>query len=98
VYPVPDPLLLRKSGSAGNGTRDLQDCSQELQPLDHRSNHTALQVTDIKFQSLSSECMELFLCFRHSTDTEVPGSIPVLPYFLSSNESGKGSTHPRGDK
>jgi hypothetical protein len=22
VYPVPDPLLLRKSGSAGNRTRD----------------------------------------------------------------------------
>jgi hypothetical protein len=29
VDPVPDPLLLRKSGSAGNRTRDLW-------PLDHR--------------------------------------------------------------
>jgi hypothetical protein len=29
VDPVPDPLL-RKSGSAGNGTRDLWICSQEL--------------------------------------------------------------------
>jgi hypothetical protein len=27
---VPDPLLLRKSGSAGNRTRDLWVCSQEL--------------------------------------------------------------------
>jgi hypothetical protein len=35
VDPVPDPLLLRKSGSAGNGTRDLWICSQELRPLDH---------------------------------------------------------------
>ena len=26
--PVPDPLLLRKSGSAGNRTRDLCICSQ----------------------------------------------------------------------
>jgi hypothetical protein len=34
--PVPDPLLLRKSGSAGNGTRDLWICSQELRPPDHR--------------------------------------------------------------
>jgi hypothetical protein len=34
--PVPDPLLLRKSGSAGNRTRDLCVFSQELWPLDHR--------------------------------------------------------------
>jgi hypothetical protein len=37
VDPVPDPPLLRKSGSAGNGTRDLWIHSQELWPLDHRS-------------------------------------------------------------
>jgi hypothetical protein len=30
VDPVPDPLLLRKSGSAGNRTRDLCVCSQEM--------------------------------------------------------------------
>jgi hypothetical protein len=36
VDPVPDPLLLRKFGSAGNRTRDLWICSQELQSLDHR--------------------------------------------------------------
>jgi hypothetical protein len=30
VDPVPDPLLLRKSGSAGNRTRDLWICNQEL--------------------------------------------------------------------
>jgi hypothetical protein len=36
VDPVPDPLLLRKSGSAGNRTRDLWICSQELWPLAHR--------------------------------------------------------------
>jgi hypothetical protein len=34
--PVPDPLLIRKSGSAGNKTRDLWVSSQELWPLDHR--------------------------------------------------------------
>jgi hypothetical protein len=28
--PVPDPPLLRKSGRAGNGTRDLWICSQKL--------------------------------------------------------------------
>ena len=36
MEPVPDPLLLRKSGSAGNRTRDLWICSQKLRPLDHR--------------------------------------------------------------
>jgi hypothetical protein len=36
VYPVPDPLPLRKSGSAGNRTRDFCICSQKLWPLDHR--------------------------------------------------------------
>ena len=34
--PVPDPLLLTKSGSAGNRTRYLCICSQKLWPLDHR--------------------------------------------------------------
>jgi hypothetical protein len=36
VDPVPDPLLLRKCGSAANRTRDLWICSQELGPLDRR--------------------------------------------------------------
>jgi hypothetical protein len=39
--PVPDPLLLRKSGSAGNRTRDLWVCSQELGPLDHRGSRNS---------------------------------------------------------
>jgi hypothetical protein len=30
VDPVPNPLLLRTSRSAGTRTRDLGDCSQEL--------------------------------------------------------------------
>jgi hypothetical protein len=34
--PVPDPLLLRKSGRPENRTRGLWICSQELRPLDHR--------------------------------------------------------------
>jgi hypothetical protein len=38
--PVPDPLLLRKSGSAGNRTQDLWICKQELWPLDHRGGQS----------------------------------------------------------
>jgi hypothetical protein len=36
VDPVPDAPFLRKSGSAGNRTRVLWICSEELWPLDHR--------------------------------------------------------------
>jgi hypothetical protein len=39
VDAVPDPLLLRKSGSAGNRTRNLWICSQELWPQDHRGGN-----------------------------------------------------------
>jgi hypothetical protein len=44
VDPVPDPLLLRKSGNGGKRTRDLWICSQELWPLDHRGKFTMLQI------------------------------------------------------
>jgi hypothetical protein len=46
VDPVPDPLLLEKSGSAVNRTRYFWICSQELRPLDilclieHRATKT----------------------------------------------------------
>jgi hypothetical protein len=33
--PVPDPLLLKKSGSARNRTQDVWICSQELRPMGH---------------------------------------------------------------
>jgi hypothetical protein len=39
VGPVSDPLLLRKSGSAGNRTRDLWTWRQELWPLGHIGGH-----------------------------------------------------------
>jgi hypothetical protein len=39
VDPVPDPLLLRKSGSAENRTRNLWIWSKELWTLDHRGGH-----------------------------------------------------------
>jgi len=48
VDPVPDPLLLRKSGSAGNRTRDLCICSQKLWPLDHRGGLQACVVNENK--------------------------------------------------
>jgi hypothetical protein len=51
VGTVPDPLLLRKSGRAGNRTRNLLICSQKLWPLDHRGGLMS---------------MKTFLCFGHT--------------------------------
>jgi hypothetical protein len=51
VNPVPDPLLLRKSGSAENRTQDLWVCSQEL---DHRTTEAVYVCTLHPF--LSSSC------------------------------------------
>jgi hypothetical protein len=42
--PVPDPLILRKSCSVENRTRNLWICSQELWPLDHRTQNKLLSV------------------------------------------------------
>jgi hypothetical protein len=44
VDPVPDPLLFRQSGSAGNRNRDLWICSQELWPLDHRGGPRHIRI------------------------------------------------------
>ena len=49
VDPIPDPLLLRKSGSAGNRTRDLCICNQKLWPLDHRGGRY-MHYTKDKYQ------------------------------------------------
>jgi hypothetical protein len=46
--PVPDPLLLRKSGSAGNRTQDLWISSQELWPRDHRGGFLCVKYCYIK--------------------------------------------------
>jgi hypothetical protein len=53
VDSVPDPLLLRKSGRAGNRTRDLWICSQELWPLDHRGGCKHLQFYSFKINKLN---------------------------------------------
>jgi hypothetical protein len=56
VDPVPDTLLVRKSSSAGNRTRDLCICSQKLWPLDQRGGreeHTAPGIAIRGLQTLA---------------------------------------------
>jgi hypothetical protein len=47
VDPVPDPLLRRTFGSAGNRSQDLWVSSQKLWPLDHRGGPSQKQSTAI---------------------------------------------------
>jgi hypothetical protein len=47
VNPVPDPLLPRKFGSAGNRNQDLWVISQELWPLDNRGGREGTTVCRI---------------------------------------------------
>ena len=69
VHPVPDPLPLRKSGSAGNRTRDLCICSQKLWPLDHRGGMMAHYISkniasvDLKFRSRSTFHSRYYHCY-----------------------------------
>jgi hypothetical protein len=44
VDSVPDPLLCRKFGNAGNRTQDLWGSSQELWLLDHRSMNDVIYI------------------------------------------------------
>jgi hypothetical protein len=64
VDPVPD--LLRKSGSAGNRTRDLWICSQELWSLDHRggqSRHVLLVKVRPRLDRQSENTVVFFRLF-----------------------------------
>jgi hypothetical protein len=59
VDPVPDPLLLRKSGRAGNRTRDLWMCSQKL--LTTRPQRQFLNIRlKFFFSGVSIVCLKHF--------------------------------------
>ena len=70
--PVPDPLLHRKSGSAGNRTRDLCICSQKLCPLDHRGGllHLELLLFTQSFCFTGLKLYALWTSFESRTTLE----------------------------
>jgi hypothetical protein len=74
--PVPDPLLLRKFGSAGNRTRDLWVSSQELWALDHRSgryDYTTAWVHKVLHVRLHMFSAPLYYCLSaQSAARETP--------------------------
>jgi hypothetical protein len=73
VDPVPDPLLLRKSGSAWNRTR-TSGCSQELWPLDHRSGHLTNSLRSATISGMIYGCFD-YGCYSASR-SEVVASQP----------------------
>jgi hypothetical protein len=101
VDPVPDPLFHRKSGSAGNRTRNLCISSQELWPLDHRGGRIFFihETKTIGFRCSIDTCVkwEYYTIFIHSgvtacnsqyTATAWPGSLfsSFLPAQASDSE------------
>jgi hypothetical protein len=71
VDPVPEPLLLRKSDSAGNRTQDLWICSQELWPLDGRGGLTTtitLSYLCLIITKISTRANERASLIKHQHD------------------------------
>jgi hypothetical protein len=58
VDPVPDTLLLRKSGRARNRTQDVWICSQKLWPLDQRGGPSMYIVYCLLIQSCYTKADE----------------------------------------
>jgi hypothetical protein len=87
VFPVPGPLLLRKSGSAGNRTRDLWICSQELWPLDHRGGQlrTVSIINYIYISSYDLITHKSVIGIYHIRHPVLQRSIT----FIKENEAGK---------
>jgi hypothetical protein len=81
---VPDPLLLRKTDSAGNRTRYLWVSSKELRPLEHRvggCTSVALSLTRTETlgssTSVSVSADRISTCNAISESTAV-AALPVL--------------------
>jgi len=82
VDPVPDPLLLRKSGSAGDRTRDLCICSQKLWPLDRRGGrHNTLLLNNLRSEIL-------FYCITSTyTLVNAGSSVKLLEIYLTTSRT-----------
>jgi hypothetical protein len=78
VDPVLDPLLLGKSGSAGNQTRGLLICSVEVWPLDHGGGHARLSSCLIKHYLIKKHGRVKVLLHEFHTSTLDGGEWPVL--------------------
>jgi hypothetical protein len=87
VDPVPGPLLFRKSGSAGNRTRDLLISSQELWTLDHRGGRSLLRM------QIRKKCVFIEICIMsqemngHWRFWEIMEYILISPSWIYGNRN-----------
>jgi hypothetical protein len=97
VDPVPGPLLLRKSGSAGNRTWDLCICSQKLWPIDSKYFFFKLQaylfsvIAQIfsanKFQEAHCKDSYMYInryqiIFKQDREINFPFRVKLLAYII----------------
>jgi hypothetical protein len=96
VDPVPDPLLLKKSGSARESNRDLWICSQELWPLDHRDDlqRSIIPITSPNpvsscwhVKSVSSVCTSVQVLRPSKWGQYICGSRPPISPLVASTDS-----------
>jgi hypothetical protein len=90
---VPDPLLLRKSGSAGNGTRDLCHCSQEFCSRDHRGGQLILHKMHVygekgAFNGNGNRTRDLCLCSQELCSRDHGGDQLTLHQMHVYGEKG----------
>jgi hypothetical protein len=84
VDPVPDPLLFRKSGSAGNRTQDIWVRSHELSPLVKCITLRSSSIY-VRFQDFTAVTMKnaIFL------DIKNPVSTSQETYYVSVAEASR---------
>jgi hypothetical protein len=82
VDPIPDPLLLRKSGRSGNRTRDLWICSQKLLFPLFRLHYTSIYPS---LKTLTEKVGRFLVWILFMTKTNVTGGI----WCFSSDPPGK---------
>jgi hypothetical protein len=86
VDPVPDSLLLRKSGSPGNRTQGLWVCSQEIWSLDQRGSHFREISVHFHGSHFQISCETLINCRKNRSVLFVLESVSKI---ISSGETNQ---------
>jgi hypothetical protein len=92
VDPVPQPLLLAKSGSAGNRTQDLWICSWEHWSLYHRGGHLITTQFLCNLNFLAMEYFFTVVYINIPTECNFQNIFPLLMYGCTKNEAWQAVT------
>jgi hypothetical protein len=81
VDPVPDPLLLRKSGSAVNRTRTTRSIIKKLWTIDHRGGHIRMfAYVSLRTGSFHFRCFAAVFCYWSSETSNMFSQTRRLPF------------------